>query len=382
MSGRAAVADGTLTPYAAEDIEYNTNVFDIPSGSAAPLGKHGPTYADTFFEERAGVEGTYLIDQERFFGTAEFRRFDYQDLTELSHNEELFDGGLKWKLSRLLDGTVEYRHEQRMVQFQDVTASTSLILETENTANLAFNVNVTPEWRLETAAKDHVLDSPRNDVPGLSLHEDSVREGLRYLGVTNLSAGVDAGYLEGKYRNDPLALTPNYHQFSANLAAAYTVSGLTNFNGTLGYTKRVDPTNAGLSGITGSLGYLHSLSGKTSLSVLVNRELSTYLTTGGNEIDTTASTSLNWQVTYKIGLKAGYGYTLSKYPENPDGALFIERTDHFQTANVEATYQVLHWLSIRPYARYQTRHSNVPLNSFNSNMVGVELLVKQFRPAR
>jgi hypothetical protein len=28
--------------------------------------------------------------------------------------------------------------------------------------------------------------------------------------------------------------------------------------------------------------------------------------------------------------------------------------------------------------RYQTRHSNIPIDSFNSNVVGVELLAKKF----
>jgi len=57
-----------LTPYAAEDIEHNTNIFDLPKSGGAPVGKNGSTFADTFFDTRAGVEGTYLLDQQKFFG--------------------------------------------------------------------------------------------------------------------------------------------------------------------------------------------------------------------------------------------------------------------------------------------------------------------------
>jgi len=377
-----ALADWTATPYAAEAIEHNTDIFDLPKNGPVPVGKKGATFADTFFETRAGIEGTYLLDQQKFFGTAEFRRFQYDNFTDLNHNEELLDGGLNWKLARVVDGLLEYKHEQRMAQFFDLAGATNLILETENTANASVNVNVTPEWRLESRARDRNLASPRTDVPGLSLHEDSIHEGLRYLGVANLSAGVDAEYLRGRYKNDPIALNPNYHQVSVFLAANYVVSGLTNFNGNLGYTSRVDPTNAGLSGITGAIGYQHSLSGKTSISVQLNRALSTYVSTGGNEIDTSATAAVNWQATYKIGFRAGYGYTHSKYPQTPDGALTIDRSDNFQTASLEMAYQVLHWLSIRPYARYQTRHSNIQINSFDSNIVGIEFLAKKQRPNR
>jgi hypothetical protein len=375
-----AMADGTLTPYAAEDIEHNSNVFDLPSNGPVPVGKHGPTFSDTFFEERVGLDALYVVDQQKFFGTAEFRHFDYDNFTSLDHNEELIDGGLIFKSSPLFDGTIEYTHQKSMVLFQELSAATSLILETESNAKAAFNVNITPEWRLESTVRDRLLDSPREEVPGLSLHEDAIREGLRYLGMTNLSAGVDVEYLQGKYQHDPTALDPNYHQVSALLAANYVISGLTNFNGSLGYTSRVDQSSSELSGVTGSIGYRHSLTGKTTINVQLSRALSSYVTTGGNEIDTSASGSVTWQATYKLGVTAGYAYTISKYPDTPDGAIVVDRDDHYQSANIEGVYHILKWLSIRPYAKYMTRHSNVPINSFDSNIVGIELIAKQIRP--
>lgn len=376
----SAMADGFLTPYAAEDVEHNSNVFDLPSNGPQPVGKNGPTLADTFFETRAGVEGQYLLGQDRFFGTAEFRHFIYDNFTALDHNEDLLDGGLKWKAGNAVDGQFEYKHEERMVQFQDLEAATQLIQETENTATGSVNVNVTPEWRVESKLQDHYLDSPRVDIPGLSLHEESITEGLKYLRVANLAAGFQASYLEGQYNHDPLALDPYYHQITGGFAATYKVSGLTNFDGTVGYTHRTDPTNAGLSGVTGELGYQHSLSAKTSVNLTLRRALNSYLTTGGNEIDTSAGATVNYQLTYKMLLRAGYTYTDSKFPGSPFGAITIDRVDHYEIANVDLTYQFLHWLSIRPYARYQSRRSNEDIYTFQGSIVGVELLAKQIRP--
>jgi hypothetical protein len=376
-----ALAQLTATPYVAEDIEHNSNIYDLSTSSPAPQGKNGPTLADTFLESRAGIDGTYLLDQQKFYGTAEFRRFNYDNFTALDHNEELFDGGLRWRLARTVDGTLEYKHEQSMVPFQELGAgSTQLILQTNNVADASANVNMTPEWRLESRARDRTLDSPRSNIPALSLHEDSIHEGLRYLGVSNLSAGVDAEYLQGTYRDDPTALTPDYHQTSLAAAANYIVSGLTNFSGNIGYTRRTDPSTAGLSAVTGSVNYQHSITGKTSITVNLLRAASTYVTTGGNELDTSASVSLNWHVSYKVAIKAGYSYTNSKFPQTPDGALFIERIDHFQVANAEMDYQVLHWLSIRTYGRYQTRHSTDQMYTFDGTIVGIELVAKKISP--
>jgi Putative beta-barrel porin 2 len=376
-----ARADGIFTPYAAEQIEHNTNVFDLAPGTVEPLGKNGPAYGDTYFEERVGADGSYQLGQQQFFGTAEFRHFNYDNFTVLNHNEELFDGGLKWKVSQEFDGSVEYRHEQRMVLFQDLEPVTSLILETENDAKAAFNFSITPEWRLQTKLEDHLLDSPRVEVPGLSLHEDSVTQGLRYLGVANLSAGLDVQYLEGKYNHDVVVLDPNYHQVSVWLAAAYQVSGLTNLNATLGYTQRDDPTSSGLTGITGNIVYQRALSAKTSLNLRLARAVNSYLTTSGSELDTTAGASVSWQATYKLRVRVDYSYTYSRFPLTPvltpDGSALVDRLDHYQTGKVDVTYQVLHWLSIRPYVKYEARHTNVPFYAYDSNVIGIEFLAKQ-----
>jgi hypothetical protein len=374
-----ALADLSASPYAAETIEHNSDVFDLNKSGPQPVGSGGPSFADTLFDTRAGVDATYQLDRQKFFGTAEFRKFNYDNFTLLNHDEVLLDGGLNWKLAHTFDGTFEYRHERRMVQFLDLAAATQLTLETEHVATAGVNVNLTPEWRLESRLRDRLLESPRTDTPGLSLHEDSLHEGLRYLGVSNLSAGVDAEYLSGRYDHDPVALTPDYHQTTLQFASNYVVSGFTNFTGDVGYTKRTDPTNAGLAAITGSIGYQHTITGKTQMNLQLSRAVNSYLTTTGNELDTTASASLLYQATYKIAVKTGYSYTDSKYPETPVGGILIDRVDHFQVANAEMDYQALRWLSVRAYLRYQTRGSNEQTYSFNGTIVGIELLAKEVR---
>jgi len=375
----ACNAQLAVTPHAAVDVEHNSNVFDLSSSGGAPIGKNGPTFADTTIESRAGFDGTYMLGRQSFFGAGEFRRFDYDNFSSLSHNENTLNAGLIWKLERVLDGKVDYLHEQRMVQFMDLAASTNLILETENKIRASANILLSPEWRLENNFKDRTLDSPRNDTPGLSLHEDSIHEALRYLGVTNLAAGIDFDYLNGTYRHDPTALNPKYHQTSVALAATYILSGLTNFNGSLGYTRRDDATyNGGQSAVTGALGYKHSLTGKTSVDLELSRAVNSYVTTGGNELDTTAAASLAWQATYKATVKLGYSWTNSKFSQSDINGLG-SRVDHLQTTNAEVDYLVLRWLSIRTYVRYLSRSSTQGLYTFDGTVYGIEFLAKPDR---
>ncbi len=372
----ASFAQLAVTPHAAVDVEHNSNVFDLSSSGVAPVGKNGAAFGDTIVGSRAGIEGTYMLGQQSLFAAAEFRRFEYHDFTSLSHNENTITGGLNWKVDRLVDGKLDYLHEQRMVQFMDLAASRNLILETENRIHASANVRISPEWRLENALKDRTLDSPRTDIPGLSLREDSIHEGLRYLGVANLAAGIDAEYLSGTYRHDPTALNPKYHQTTVGLAGTYVLSGLTNFNGAIGYTRRSDAAySGGQSAVTGNLGYKRNLTGKTTIDLEVNRAINSYLTTGGTELDTTAAASVAWQATYRATVKLGYAYTNSKFSESGSGS-FGTRVDHFQTANAEADYLVLRWLTVRAYARYSTRSSSQGLYAFNGTVYGIEFQAK------
>lgn len=372
-----ALAEGIATPWAAAAIEHNTNVFDLSKDGPALQGKNRATFGDRFWESRAGIEGVYLLDLQKFFATAEARRFNYENFTKLNHNEVLLDGGLSWKVAHTFDGLVEYRHEARMVQFLDLPQYTNLVLESDDAAKVAININATPEWRFETRFNNHRLNSPRNDIPGLSLHENSVHEGLRYLGVSNLSAGIDAEYLEGKYNHDAAALTPDYHQTSLAMAANYIVSGFTNFAGNVGYTRRTDPTMAAISALSGSIGYQHLLTGKTAINLQLSRAINSYISTAGSQLVTSASLSLAWQATYKVDVKGGFTYINSKIPQATDGNVVVDRVDHLSAANVEINYQAMRWLKIRAYGRYQIRRSNEPIYAFNGSVVGIEFVAKE-----
>jgi len=89
-------AGGVLTPYAAEDIEHNRTFSTYPRAAARRSGK----WVDLcrYFSTRVPASRHVSLDEQKFFGTGEFRHFNYDNFTALNHNEELFDGGLKWKL--------------------------------------------------------------------------------------------------------------------------------------------------------------------------------------------------------------------------------------------------------------------------------------------
>jgi hypothetical protein len=377
-----AHGQSTVIPYAAEEVEHDSNIFYLPSNFPVPQGNGGPTFADNWLRSLAGLDATYLWDRQKFFATAEVRRFDYDHFSYLDHTEVLVHAGMDWQLTNLLDGVIDYRHERSAVPFQDLVDSTQLFLQTEDVGSASINVHVSPEWLLETQAKYRELDSPRPQALDLSLHESSVEESARYLGVAHLSAGLDLKYLNGQYENDPSVPTLPYHQGTAQLAAEYDVAGLTRFNGAVGYTRR-SQIGGDVSGITGAIGYQQQITGKTSIDLELNRAVNSYITTAGSEVDSSASLMFVWRATYKINVNAGYTWTENNYPQTPLlagvplPAVDANRVDHVQLASMEVDYQILHWLSVRSYARYQTRHSNLEDFQYNATSFGIEFQARQ-----
>ena len=88
-----------------------------------------------------------------------------------------------------------------------------------------------------------------------------------------------------------------------------------------------------------------------------------------------ASLKLLWQATYKIGLAAGYVWGEYDYPDQ--GFLpGSDRIDHVQSVSLDANYQVRRWLTLKPFARVQSRSTNFPGYSFNSTVYGIQFVLQ------
>lgn len=360
------------TPYADSSYQYDSNVFYAPR-NAEPIGNNGPTFSDRLLLSRAGVDATYDVGMSEFYANLEGRRFDYDHFSVLDHDEYLINGGLRWKIGSLLDGALDYRRERSAVSFLDFLA-TQLFLQTQSISTASINLQFTPDWRLESQGKVNDLDSPRPGFQNLSLREQSIDEGLRYVGLSKLSAGFDLIYLDGHFNGDEFVLTPRYHQTTGELTAKYVATGLSSFIGAIGYTSRVQEDAGNVSGVTGLLAYERALTAKTTIDLKLSRAINSYVTFGGSEVDSSAAVQAVWQATRRITATVGYQWTHSYFPgSNLLDLGTLERIDNYQFALLAVKYQVLDWLSLQPYGQYQTRRSNIDFNTFNRTVYGLRL---------
>jgi hypothetical protein len=322
-------------------------------------------------EDTLGINALYNLSLQQLYATLEVRHFDYERFTSLSHYEYLVHSGIKWRLSYILDGAVDYRRERTMVPFVQFTG-TQLFIQLQNIATASFNYELTPIWQLQTRIVQNDLDSPRPGYSDLSVTEQSIREGLRFAGLARVSAGLDATFLRGHFSGDEGALSPHYSQIALEGVAKYS-GGHSSLDAALGYTRRNQQDARSVGGITGLINFQSQLTAKSSLIVKASRAVNTYVTYGTTEIDSGVVLGSKWDATSKLRVTPAYQWVYSTFPSTQFSADLVDRVDHYQLATLSVAYQVLQWLSLQPYAKYQTRRSDVGINNFNQSIYGLRL---------
>ncbi|HEY2783074.1 MAG TPA: hypothetical protein VGI90_20020 [Steroidobacteraceae bacterium] len=369
---RMAAAQASANPYADVHYEHDSNVFRVQNSQANLIAIGDPTLADNDVKAVAGAEGTYLWSEQKLTATVEGRRYLYDHFSQLDHNEYLADVALKWKTTSLLDGLVEARQEQLMAPFT-LGNSTQLSIDVDRRLTGGLNLNINPDWRLESEVYSHNLKSPLQNFPDFVERETGTQLALLNRSVSHLTYGITVDHISGSFENAPNVGT--YNQVDAQLTVNYAVSALTTFKGAAGYTKR-DQILDSVSAATGMLGYSRQLTGKTSLTFNLTRAVNSYVAAGGSEVDTSATLGLNWQATYLIAVAVQGGYMHSTFVgQFVPGSLTNGRADNLPTGSLNVNYQVFRHATLKAYVQKQSRTSNIDIYRFTDTTFGVEARV-------
>lgn len=383
-----ATAAATFDPYAGFTVEHNTNLFAVPAGSTANGALSG---GDTLSTLVGGAEANWVAGRQRLYATLEARRTLYDRFSYLNHNEYLVNLGLSWKLLRIFDGTIDARQSHQIVVFADRTnVNTTLTTQTDRIVKATLDIAVSPVWLADGSVALHTADSPLPTAPAFSLREVTESAGIKYLGIANLSYGLEVNHVNGEYTGAPTNLAPgflaggglDYKQDAAQFVANYLVTKVTTLNGAVGYTRRrLTARDDTVSGITGLLGYSRQLTGKTSVSLQFSRLINSYYNAGGSEIDTGGTFGVVWQTTPKLGVTLNLGRMHSTF----EGQAIIQndtqgRSDNSTNYGLELNYKPRQWVVIKAYGRHQVRDSNIELFNYSGNTYGIDVRFRKEKP--
>lgn len=373
----AAWAELQLVPYGSAQYEHHSNLFEV-SGPAEAVAQRGESQrAESVWKGLVGVEAGYTAGQQQLQLSAEGRRLEYQHFNDLDHDEYTYAGKFSWKLGSTVDGAIDYRQDRRVASFADLDSS-ELSLQSERRARAMVGYAVTPSWRVEAAGAMNQSKLPLVDDPDFELKDSSGSLEIKYLGVAGWSTGLLAEVGDGRYSGN-LEHERDFNETTLQLTTDYVVDGMSRLGVKLGATQRdedaADGSGGKMSGFTGSIGYQRTLSAKTAVDVGVFRRVDSFVAGANALIATGGSAALNWKPTPNLVVSARYEYTRSAFDDD-GGADEAGRRDHFNIATLDLSYQMLRWLTLRPFASYRNRDSSFADESFEDVMLGAELRLR------
>jgi hypothetical protein len=378
-----------FSPFATVGVEHNSNVFARSAGDP-PFAANGNTQlGDTIYDYLGGADLDIAWERDRLRVNAQAEHFNFDRFSELNHTE--YKGGLDfdWHLGPVLDGSFVYKQAHTMSPLQDTLADT-LEIQTERTGTATFRILITPQFRFDLAPTWHQLDAPLPGFPDFSLRETGGAASLNYLGINKLTAGFKVEYTDGDYGH--ITGATSYHETTEGLTATYALTGLSSFDGQIGYSQRdaslINPADAAAVGgaanfdgrtnaFTGSIGLTRQLSVKTSINGRFFREVSSYTAGANNVIGTGGEAGATWSPDVKFTVNLDY----RQETQSIQGALVndpgaVNRVDHLKTVAFYVKYHIAEWLTLRPFVNYDSRSSNTADVSFNATTIGADLTAK------
>lgn len=372
----AGTAATFLTVQADEQHDTNSNVFDLPPGAVSGLRPGDTTRRDTFNSYGGTLAGGLSGVRNELTFSLDAHDVKYQHYNELDHTQYRLNGTWKLHVGSRIDGSLGIDRERDMVPFYNLVGTDGNAvplqrsLQTNQVEHGNINVQLTRLWRLENTVTITNSESPRSGEPTLELQERGGEMTLKYAGFSGLTMGFSGGYSHGSYVGAEKAQDPGYNQTLAQVVAHYSHNPASSIDVSAGYTDRRSPTGTdNLSGLTGLVGYKRQLTPKTGVKLDVTRNISSYITNTGSEIDTSVTGEITWKATGKLALSARYNYTYSQLPhQGPSGS---DRLDHDRGAQLQVIYEPFEWLELEPYARWETRTSDFVNAGYSGSVFGI-----------
>lgn len=395
LHSRPARAALDFNPQAQASALYNTNVFARPEDEP-PFAARGNTQLGDFITRYLiGATATFDFGANTLILNAQGSRYQYDRFTELNHYESRYGGAFDWHLGPLVDGSLDFSQNRIMAPLADNLAE-SLEIETEKTLSGTFRLHLTPRWRLDLQPTWHDFESPLPLYPEFGFKESGASASINYLGIGKLTAGLREAYLSGSFHH--IVGATRYHQYATDLTANYAVTGLSAFDGELGFTTRdstlanpADATgpfagpggaNGKLTTFTGSLGFKRELSVKTSVTLRVFRDVNSYVAGANSEVGTGGEATIKWEPTLKLAFTLRYRMSSESVQGGVAISNFESRSDKLKHVELGSDYRALHWLSIHPYAFYDKRKSNIHDANYSGTSVGIDFTAQLHPPKK
>jgi hypothetical protein len=354
-----------LSPFLSERVEYETNVFQVPSHSQG----------DVIFKTIPGILADYTLGPHALSAGYRAEILNYATLTSQNNTHHIAAGQLRLDFPRTL---INVKDDFTRTSDPPGTELTGPILSTTNVLKPAGEYRLTPSFSV--GLNSYWLHQRFDESSiGTLIDRDEYLAGAsvfwKFLPKTDLSLNYYYGWTTFTHSSDR-----NYTQNSLTLALRGEITAKLSSTFSVGYTQQSADQSGqvAFSGLTTGGEWVYKPTDRTTISLATLRT-SQASTDGLNPYFVTTSVTLSaeHQLMPKLSVGARLGVGMNNYPDKDTiNGKTDWRQDTFSVAGAEIGYDIQPWLRVGLDYLRTGRDSNFSSFSFVDERISGHVTVQ------
>ncbi len=352
----------------------DSNVFRLSDQANAQALIGTPTRSDDITNASVGLRFNKSYGLQRFEAQGSVENSTYSRFSNLDFTAVNYAAAWRWSLTPAFRGNLTTDRREYVDTTADVQNQGQINRRTTRTNRLDGEYDVDGVWRL-LGGVSKVVNS--NSQPATFEGESDVlagEVGVRYA----LPFGTSVAYRyrngEGKYTNQSFGAVSSDFKDRQHEVEGRWEGGRATVVGRVSHLERkYDSIPArDYSGVIGQADITYALTGKTSLTGGLGRELGSYQTNTSSYYEgTRIFGGPTWRATDNITVRARVDYGVRNFKGALPGFANANREDKISLASASIEWQPIRLLSLMLWAQRDQRKSNELGADYKANAVGV-----------
>jgi exopolysaccharide biosynthesis operon protein EpsL len=377
LAQSATTSSGPLTLLASYTIETDSNLFRQSSDNPAPLPQGRTSGAEQIGVASLGlnfktVQGLQQFDANVGLADTKYQNFDYLNYTATN-----YDAAWRWSVTPQWTGNLTTSRKETLNSFADVTNLTQRNIRLNTATTLDTLYQIEGPWYVLAGL---TLNKETNDqaLTGFSDYSSNTTDGgVQYRFASGSTIALSERFTSGTYLNRAVPnaslLDDSYRQQDTDLRLHW-VLGASAADFFVTAVNRTHPNygSRDFSGTDAGASINWALSGKSALSAGYQHTVSAWETADTNyqEADTVTLGPV-WQIEARTALRLQGRWSAVSYKGTPSAIPESTRKDNTQDMTLSLVWQPTPQWNLVGAIQKASRSSNAALQDYTDNIVSI-----------
>lgn len=376
MNSGEKQTEETFKINASETIMTDSNLFRLSDSADlnALIGRSSAAEKINITTLGLSINKAYSL--QRFELDMDLIDYRYQNFSYLSFTAKNYNAAWRWSLTPRLTGNLTTDRKETLNSFTDVQSFNQRNQRTNTKTRFDGAYELDGAWAVLGGVEQSAQTNQEALVAEGDYKANSADVGLRYTFASGSALTYTLKNTSGTYVNRAMSpgnlLDDGYNQLDNELKLHWLISGKSTADLTTAYINRTHPHfgERDYSGFTAGAKINWSMTAKTALSAGWLRELASYQTGSANYSQTDSfSIEPTWQMSPKTIVSLRYQVAQRDYKGTPTAVSAPQRSETLTDTTLSFDWQPYRYLSLSTSLGKAKRTANLPGLDYDSNMV-------------